>query len=171
MSTSKHPTSQYFANEFTVSSGSIPFRRAVHSISPNSSQSGWEICILYHRPGAEWLLPKGRKEPGETIQETAVRETYEETGYRCKLLLELEKSTEPIAVTIRHLKENNVKIIWWFVSIVEEGTTKQLNTQMANEDFVSEFMPAEEAIAKLTFQGDRDLAAKALEYVRVSYTA
>jgi len=87
------------------------------------------------------------------------------------LLLELEKSTEPIAVTIRHLKENNVKIIWWFVSIVEEGTTKQLNTQMANEDFVSEFMPAEEAIAKLTFQGDRDLAAKALEYVRVSYTA
>jgi len=33
-----------------------------------------------------WFLPRGRKDMGETIEETAVREGYEESGYRCTLM-------------------------------------------------------------------------------------
>ncbi len=43
-------------------------------------------ALLLRKAGeAIWCLPKGTVEPGETIEETAVREVREETGLRVKL--------------------------------------------------------------------------------------
>jgi len=39
--------------------------------------------------GKEWGFPKGHAEEGESVEETAVREVYEETGIVPKLLYEL----------------------------------------------------------------------------------
>jgi 8-oxo-dGTP diphosphatase len=41
--------------------------------------------LLVHRPRGDWSFPKGKAEPGETDEETAVREVEEETGWRCDL--------------------------------------------------------------------------------------
>jgi 8-oxo-dGTP pyrophosphatase MutT (NUDIX family) len=42
--------------------------------------------LLLHRrqDNGLWALPGGVMEPGESISETAVRETFEETGYRVR---------------------------------------------------------------------------------------
>jgi 8-oxo-dGTP diphosphatase len=46
--------------------------------------------VVVHRPRYDdWTLPKGKAEPGETDEETAVREVEEETGLRCTLGPEL----------------------------------------------------------------------------------
>ena len=39
-----------------------------------------EIVILHRRAPVLWALPKGTPDSGETIEETALRETREETG-------------------------------------------------------------------------------------------
>ncbi|MEW1551800.1 NUDIX hydrolase [Streptomyces tsukubensis] len=44
-------------------------------------------CVLLVRrtrtePGLHWALPAGKPEPGETAQDAAVRETWEETGLK-----------------------------------------------------------------------------------------
>lgn len=39
-----------------------------------------EFLLLRATAGDEWVLPKGHIEPGETPEETAVREVREETG-------------------------------------------------------------------------------------------
>src|SRR5690606_6090158 len=57
---------------------------------------GIEIAVV-HRPKYEdWSLPKGKLDPGETPVLTAVRETEEETGLRCRLGRYLGKVTYPI---------------------------------------------------------------------------
>ena len=46
--------------------------------------------------GYETTLPKGTKEPGDTLQETAIKEMYQETGFKTKIvgfLGDYEKST------------------------------------------------------------------------------
>ena len=46
--------------------------------------------LLVHRPKYDdWTLPKGKREPGETDEECALREVEEETGLRCTLGHEL----------------------------------------------------------------------------------
>jgi 8-oxo-dGTP diphosphatase len=46
--------------------------------------------VLVHRPRYDdWSLPKGKRDPGETDEQCAVREVEEETGLRCALGREL----------------------------------------------------------------------------------
>jgi len=41
---------------------------------------------VVHRPEREdWSYPKGKVEPGETLEDCALREVLEETGLRCRL--------------------------------------------------------------------------------------
>lgn len=47
-----------------------------------------KILLLYknfHNRYEGWVLPKGTVEPGETYQETALREVKEETGVRARI--------------------------------------------------------------------------------------
>ncbi|TFK76267.1 hypothetical protein BDN72DRAFT_830815 [Pluteus cervinus] len=91
--------------------------------TPSPSSDNLEICILHHRKNDLWVLPKGRKDQGETLISAALRETYEETGYACELLpckmstrapavgvdthpnqvLIAEESVEPFSISIRPL--------------------------------------------------------------------
>lgn len=48
----------------------VPFR---------TTETGYEILLITTRKG-KWSLPKGIIDPGETPQETAAKETFEEAG-------------------------------------------------------------------------------------------
>jgi 8-oxo-dGTP diphosphatase len=48
---------------------------------------------VVHRPRYDdWSLPKGKLDPGETFEECALREVWEETGLRCRLGDELSST-------------------------------------------------------------------------------
>lgn len=79
-------STNHASSDFVTSAGCILFRKS--PIDPNQVQ----ICLL-HQPKDDtlkrkekWILPKGRKDLGETVEVTAVRETYEETGFPCELM-------------------------------------------------------------------------------------
>ena len=49
------------------------------------SSGGAPRVLLVHRPKYnDWSFPKGKLDPGETIEATALREVEEETGLRCR---------------------------------------------------------------------------------------
>ncbi|OYD07658.1 deoxyribose-phosphate aldolase [Paludifilum halophilum] len=63
-----------------VSAGGVVYRRREGSV---------EILLIEDRY-SRWTLPKGKKEPDETIKETALREILEETGVRGRVESPLE---------------------------------------------------------------------------------
>ncbi|KAG7095100.1 hypothetical protein E1B28_005887 [Marasmius oreades] len=140
MATSCYPTTTYPAGNFTFCAGSILFRRArvIQTADISSSTQTprdppkwkWQICLLYHCVKDEWLLPKGRKDAGESLEAAAIRETFEETGYPNTYLpitlptrapmpgtnqkdvvrIAGKCTSEPIAITVRDV--SNVPFAW-----------------------------------------------------------
>jgi 8-oxo-dGTP diphosphatase len=50
-------------------------------------QGGILEIVVVHRPVQhDWSFPKGKLEPGETLETAALREVWEETGMTCDLL-------------------------------------------------------------------------------------
>ncbi|GLB42424.1 putative NUDIX domain containing protein [Lyophyllum shimeji] len=181
MSIPRYPTKQYLAGEFVISAGSVLFR---HN-STSSISSGLEICLIHNLDRDEWLLPKGRKDRGESLAGAAVRETFEETGYPCALwpqrmptrapvpgvndeadlVAVADGLVEPVGVTIRELPAGRgVKIIWWYVTLVT-GEPRVEGTLAEYEAYEPHFLEPDGAIARLTFQNDRELVQKAWDIV------
>lgn len=80
---------QYFITTidsvFQKSCGVVPFRR----LGGNA-----EVLLLFQRGSRTWSFPKGHMETGETEQQTALRELFEETGFRTKLVPDARAATE-----------------------------------------------------------------------------
>lgn len=62
--------------------------------------------VVVHRPRYEdWSFPKGKREPGETDQQCALREVAEEAGLVCDLGIELR----PVHYRDRHGRAKQVR--------------------------------------------------------------
>ena len=147
------------AGSFAICAGTVPLdvahRRAL---------------VLHDLPTNEYLLSKGHKDAGETLEAAAIRETEEELGYACKLLphslatnateLKGKQHTEPIAVQQR-TRDGIRKLIFWYVtSVTEKDKTKQ---QLGDgEDFETVWVVWDELDKVLTFEDDRKIASCAV---------
>ncbi|KAG9079557.1 hypothetical protein FS749_008431, partial [Ceratobasidium sp. UAMH 11750] len=142
MAAATSPTDVLTSEEFVICAGCVLLRR-----TPTL-----QVGILYHSKENRYILPKGRKDRGESIQETALRETYEETGHRCRYLpLNMKTrsqpanvyvkdqptyatgAVEPVAMFLRHAAERDVKLIFWYVAEVDERYAHENGTQTGGE--------------------------------------
>ena len=80
-----------------------------------------------------------------------------------------EDGTEHLSLQIRQIDaDGDVKLIWWFVAIVEENEIVK-EERPGEEKFEVEWYAYEDAVIRLTFQGDRDLVSPAIAMVRATY--
>ena len=111
---------------------------------------------VIHRPRYDdWSLPKGKPDPGEALDATALREVEEETGLRCRLR---ERAGET-----RYVDRNGqTKIVeYWLMEPADE--LDLAGTFEANEEADSlRWCTDGEAASLLTYARDRDLVAHVL---------
>lgn len=82
--------------------------RAAGGLVLRKTPKGTLKILIAHRPSYDdWSLPKGKADKGETPEETAVREVFEETGYRCRIVAPLG--------TTRHRMNRGIKEVAWYV--------------------------------------------------------
>ena len=152
-----------FSTNFVISYGSVPI-----------DVSRGLVLLLYYPPKGEYMLPKGRKNVGESLEAAAMRETKEESGFECHLFKhqlhtnaqELNDAyhTEAIAVQQR-ITAGVRKLIFWFISEVDSRSEQMPDTQEEGEAFDVEWVRMEEAPSKCSFLDDRRIVEKALEAV------
>lgn len=71
-------------------------------------------CVLVRSRSGEWGLPKGHLEAGETEEQAAMREVFEETGARARLLSGFH---EEIAYS---LPDGERKVVTFFAAVCGE---------------------------------------------------
>jgi 8-oxo-dGTP pyrophosphatase MutT (NUDIX family) len=110
------------------------------------------IGLAHHdRPEKTWVLPKGHVEAGETIEQAALREIYEETGLtQVQLLTHLGSLMRE---SIRKNGEIEQKTIHYYLAYaLEDG--QQTPPPEASFTHIGWFAPAE-AVALLPYEGEQ----------------
>lgn len=111
-----------------------------------------KVLLIKHN-GGHISFPKGHVEEGETSKETAIRETFEETGIEAKII------SDDYYVNTYSPKENHMKDVLLFVGVKVGG---ELKPQL-EEVSLCNFFTYDAAMKELTFDIDRRILKQAYE--------
>ena len=101
-----------------------------------------EIALIHRPRYDDWSLPKGKLDPGETEPVTAVREVFEETGYRVHLGRRIAEVSYPVDQGIK-------KVRYW--------AARSVGGEFAPNSEVDElaWLPVPDALKKVKYAQDR----------------
>lgn len=114
------------------------------------------------RPEGVWALPKGNLDPGETAEETALREVWEETGVRGRLV---EKLGDVKYTYTRRGGVRVFKVVSFYLLRAGRGRLGEIEERMRVEVAEARWLPLEQAPTLLAYGGEREMAKKALRRV------
>ena len=112
---------------------------------------GVEVALVHRPKYDDWSLPKGKLDEGESFEDAALREVWEETGYRCRLGRELGD-------THYHDNTGRPKVVRYWAMGDCEGEF-QPNDEVDELRWVS----LDEAKRMLSYDFDRDLVGRVID--------
>ena len=113
------------------------------------------------KPGL-WALPKGQIDASERPEETAVRETAEETGAHAHVVEKLGD----VRYVYTWDGERIFKVVSFYLLRYSSGRLGELPPETAHEVDEVRWLPLEDAPHLLAYGGEREMAAKAVDAVR-----
>ena len=110
------------------------------------------------QPGL-WALPKGLIEAGDSAEATALREVEEESGLRGRS----EGKLGDVRYVYTWAGERIFKVVSFFLVRYIGGRIGEITPAMRHEVAEARWLPLEEAPRLLAYEGEREMAAKALD--------
>jgi len=115
------------------------------------------VALIELRGGTVLALPKGHIEPGEHPEETAVRETFEETGLRGRSIGELGEIS--YSFYSRERRTRIVKRVAFFLMRYQAGSPAHHNDEVEGVRLVR----LDRAQSALSYRGEKDVLGRALD--------
>ena len=106
-----------------------------------------------------WALPKGLIDSGERAAETAVRESYEETGVRGVA----DRKLGDVRYVYTWGGQRIFKVVSFFLVRATTGRIGALPAGMEIEVAEARWVPLEDAPGLLSYRGEKEMAEKAIE--------
>ena len=122
----------------------------------------WHLAAI--RPGGKadvWALPKGLVGEGESPADTALREVTEETGVRGRLVEKLGD----IRYVYTWEGERVFKVVSFFLVRYSSGRLGDITDEFRHEVAETSWLPLAEAPRLLSYKGEREMAARALQLI------
>jgi 8-oxo-dGTP pyrophosphatase MutT (NUDIX family) len=110
-------------------------------------------------------LPKGLVDPGEKALDAALREVQEETGVVAEPITKLA-DIKYVYVRSWGDQERVFKIVSFYLLRYLSGTIDDLSKDMRIEVAHAMWIPLEDAPKLLAYSGEKQMARKALEYLK-----
>jgi 8-oxo-dGTP diphosphatase len=105
----------------------------------------YEVACIFREARGDWTFPKGKLDPGETFEQAALREVWEETGMHCDVIR--------FAGTTNYThRKGKPKIVAYYLMSVGVG-------EFVPNDEVDElvWLPLENVREHLTWERDQEL--------------
>lgn len=137
------------SDRITTAAGGIVWRRRPVSRRERGAANRTPVDLLViHRPSYDdWTFPKGKTDPGETLQHTAVREIWEEAGIRVRLGHPLHPVSYRTSAGVKRVN------YWLARQVGHDESAFQPNDEVDEVRWVR----PREARELLTYSHDRDL--------------
>jgi len=167
----ENPTSRKSVREF--SAGGVVLRRMrgqwhLAAIEPNivNADSITRNAARLRRRPTIFALPKGAIDKGEKPEQSAIREVLEETGVMVQAIAKL---TDIKYFYVRSWggRERVFKVVSFYLFRYVSGRLGDIQPAMRKEVRRAVWLPLDQAILKLTYPGEREVAQIAKKYVRV----
>ncbi|MCM8812974.1 MAG: NUDIX hydrolase [Candidatus Omnitrophica bacterium] len=131
-----------------ISAGGIVARRGAQ---------GWELVLITRKNRSVWCLPKGKIEPGETPEQAALREVFEETGVTAAIaeFIEIIEYAYTDAARSRYVR----KQVHFFLMKAGGGDLRVHD----HPEEQAEWFTFAEALTRLSYPGERHAAQRGQE--------
>ncbi len=116
------------------------------------------LYLVLHYLSGHWDLPKGKLEAGETMEQAAHRELFEETQLKATIIPGFQESLD---YRFRERGKHIKKTVTFFV-----GQTDQQKVVLSREHQGYEWLPYEDACKKLTYVNAQDILTKAHAFLK-----
>lgn len=132
----------------TAGGGIVWRRRPVTRHNLGDAARGPVELLVIHRPSYDdWTFPKGKTDPGESLQQTAVREILEETGIHVRLGHPLHQ--------VKYRTSSGIKHVSYWIARQDGGTESTFSPNKEVDEI--RWVRPREARELLTYSHDRDL--------------
>ena len=136
----------------------VPMRSSDQETLVPASDLAVEVALVGRSHAGIWTLPKGTPQPGETIEQVAVREVQEETGLKVRLIAYIGSiSYSFVRDQIRYQKQ-----VRHFLMEAVGG-----DTALHDQEYdLVEWFPISEACRRLTYQNEVNILYQAEDVLR-----
>jgi len=110
-----------------------------------TTPNGEEIAVIHRPKYNDWTLPKGKRNPGESWVDTAIREVHEETGY----LVQLGNFAGGQVYTVDGIPK---VVLYWHMYLLQ-------NQDFSPNDEVDQllWLPPTTAFLKMSYPAEKEL--------------